>query len=97
MQSPIIEKIIDAEHNPRKVKAERILGFFEDRIMILYRILTDLDYKGLVLHRFVICEELVYSGISKKGISNITLRKLKQAFFRINTDGSPDKIINKDR
>lgn len=90
------ERIANAEHNPRKVRVGRILGFFEDKITMRYRIRTDPDYKGLALHDFLINQEPVYFGISKKGISNSILKKLEQAFSIIKADGTLDGIRKKD-
>lgn len=76
---------------PRKVKADHILGFFEEKISMVYRIQNDPNYDGLVIHPFIIQEESVFFGISKKTSLEV-YEKLLQAFDKLEQDGTLDSI-----
>ena len=85
------EIVKNEKMNPRKVIANRILGFFEDKISMTYRVKNDPNYKGLVVHPFILREEDVYFGISKK-TSLQAYKKLLQAFEKLQQDGTLQSI-----
>jgi len=72
----------------------RILGFFENKTSIAYRIKHDPEYKQLVLHSFELNKAPVFCGISKK-TSPESYQKLQQAFDKLEQNGTLDKIRNK--
>jgi polar amino acid transport system substrate-binding protein len=80
--------------NPRKTKKGRILGFFEDKVSMVYKIKNNPAYNELALHSFILHKEPVYFGISKMGVSNEVLEKLGKAFERLNQNGKLDTIRN---
>ncbi|WP_019613787.1 substrate-binding periplasmic protein [Psychromonas ossibalaenae] len=75
----------------RKVKANHLLGFFEEKIGMVYKIQTDPSYDGLVIHPFVLQEEDVFFGISKK-TSREVYEKLQEAFKKLEQDGTLQSI-----
>ncbi len=85
------EFVKNIKMNPRKVKANHILGFFEEKISMVYKIQTDPSYEGLVIHPFILQEEDVFFGISKK-TSREVYEKLQQAFEKLEQDGTLESI-----
>ena len=85
------DAVVDPALNPRKVLGDRILGFFEDKTAMAYEIAKNPAYEGLAIHPFVLEEEEVYFGISKK----ITLEKLaalEDAYQKLEADGTFESI-----
>ncbi len=69
----------------------QILGFFDDRITMNYLIKNNPEYAGLSIHPFVLQEDEVYFGISKK-ISKKIYTRLQNAYEKLEKDGTLDKI-----
>ncbi len=88
------DSIADANLHPRKVAEGRILGFFELENTASYQLKHNPFYNGLALHPFVLQEDKVYFGVSKK-VSPYILERLRQAYERLEKDGTFDKIRNK--
>lgn len=92
MQDPLyarhFETIVDARLNAKKLAAGRILGFFEDRDSMAYQLRHNPDFKGLTLHAFVLREEPVFFGISKRGVSAEVLERLQRAYEALEADGT---------
>ncbi|WP_097458678.1 substrate-binding periplasmic protein [Mangrovitalea sediminis] len=88
------EYISRPELNAEKLKAGRIIGFFEDRDAMAYEIAHNPHYKGLALHGFMLEPVPVYFGISKRGVDAATLQKLQQAYQELVADGTFQRIIN---
>ena len=76
------EIIADSKLNPRKVKAGRILGFFEDKITMEYQIKSREDLAGLGIHPFILQEEELYFGVSRE-VSIKTLNSLQAAYIKL--------------
>lgn len=85
------EIVKNVKINPRKVKANHILGFFEEKFSMVYKIQNDPNYDGLVIHPFILQEEDVFFGISKK-ISLEVYEKLLGAFEALEQDGTLESI-----
>ena len=88
------EYISRPELNVEKLKAGRIIGFFEDRDAMAYEIAHNPRYLGLALNGFMLEPVPVYFGISKRGVDATTLQKLQKAFQELMADGTFQRIIN---
>jgi ABC-type amino acid transport substrate-binding protein len=87
--------ISDANLNPSKTIAGRILGFFEDRDSVKYKLMHDPEYANLAEHPFALAESPVYFGISKAGISPEILARLQKAYTELEKDGTFKEIREK--
>ncbi len=72
-------------------KAGRILGFFEDKGNMSYRINNDTEYNEITIHPFVLDTRPTYIGASKKLDINI-FNKLVEALNALQEDGTLRKI-----
>lgn len=82
--------------NPKKLQVDRILGFFESKTAVMYKMRNDPEYKGLAVSPFIITKSPVYFGISKKGITQDVLKKLVQAYDKILANGQLNMVRNKN-
>lgn len=78
--------------NPNKVLTGHILGFFEEETFLKYMIQQSPEYAGLALHPFVLTQEEVYFGISKKGVSEEARERLQAAYTRLEQNGTFEEI-----
>jgi len=88
------EAVSDGALQPRKVKNNRIIGFFEDRTTMAYQIKNSPEYSGLAIHPFVLHEENVYFGVSRK----LDIRKLDllyESYQKLERNGTLEKIRNR--
>ncbi len=85
------ESVATSALNPRKTRAGRILGFFEDKITMQYQIKHNREYAGLATHHFTLNEEPVFFGVSRS-VPAPTLNRLKEAFDRLERSGELDQI-----
>jgi len=90
------DAIADVKLNPKKTTAGHILGFFEDKDSVKYQILHNPDYQGLVIHSFVLSTQDVYFGLSKPGVPPTALKRLQEAYARLEKDGTFAEIRNRD-
>lgn len=88
---PVAQSIL----NPRKTRAGRILGFFEEKLSMQYQIKHDAEYQGLATHSFTLLEEEVFFGVSRT-VPNETLNRLRDAFQRLASSGRLDSIRTKE-
>ncbi|MCG8569342.1 MAG: transporter substrate-binding domain-containing protein [Spirochaetes bacterium] len=92
--SSYFEEVSKADLNVTKTQKDRILGFIEEQVPMVYKIKNDPAFSGLVTHSFVIGEEKVYFGISKK-ISPSVFKKLKEAYDKLVRKKTLEKIQKK--
>ncbi|MEW5721985.1 MAG: transporter substrate-binding domain-containing protein [Thermodesulfobacteriota bacterium] len=85
------ETVSKADNNLMMTVSGRILGFFEDRDSLSYRIAHDPQYRDLAVHPFVISSEDVYFGVSKKVPPGV-LPRLREAFKRLEKNGTLEEI-----
>ncbi len=88
-----IESVAEALLNLKKTEGGRILGFFEDKNSITYWIRHNPECKNLALHSYVVHEDVVYFGVSKKVPTELQ-EKLRQAYETLEKDGTFDKFRN---
>ena len=89
------EQVPKGEHNLKKLKNDRIIGFFEDKQGVEYRIKNDQDYAGVAIHSFILTRRPTYFGVSKKGVDIETLNKIFIAYEKLTLDGTFDRIRKK--
>jgi len=85
----------NTQDNIKKLVARRILGFFNDPFFI-----ADLIRKGRVsvplsFHSFVINQDPVYFGFSKKSITEKFFLQIQQAFKQLQENGKLNSIREK--
>ncbi|MCP3940562.1 MAG: amino acid ABC transporter substrate-binding protein [Desulfobacteraceae bacterium] len=81
--------------NFEKLRLGRILGFFEDKVSLSYKIRHDPEFSDLVLHGFQLHGEPVYFAITPK-ISDVLFERLENAFLKLENNGSLEKIRTTD-
>jgi ABC-type amino acid transport substrate-binding protein len=89
------EQVPKGAHNIKKLNEDRIIGFFEDRQGVAYRIKTDPDYAELAVHSFILNRRPTYFGVSKKGVDTVALNKIFIAYEKLTRDGTFDRIRKK--
>ncbi len=92
--SDYFEYATEADENMTKTAENRIIGFFEDKVSMKYKIEENPDYKTLMIHSYILKTEYVYFGITKK-IDGKILNDLNDAFNELVDDGTFEKIRNK--
>jgi len=84
-----------SKQNPDMTVNDHTLGFFEDKINIMYAIRNTPKYEELVIHSFSLAEPTpVYIGVSRK-VSLTVRTKLKEAYGRLEKDGVLTRILDK--
>jgi len=84
-------KITNANQYAPRTNRNMILGFFENQVSMVYQIKTKSEFKDLAIHNFILSEDPVYLGVSKK-VSKENFKKLKLAFEKLERNGSLQKI-----
>ncbi len=79
------------------LKVKRILGFFEDRYSSAYKMKTQTQYKGVKVHSYLVNQDVVYFGFSKKSVSKELLTRLKKAYVKANSAGKFEAVIKRYR
>lgn len=64
------------------VANDRLFGFFDQRPVISYKIRNVPEYRGLVIHPFLIGKSPIYFGVSKKAPEQVITR-LQRAFDQL--------------
>lgn len=77
--------------NDDKVLHERLLGYFDEPLDVMYEKRLNPDY-GLFVHPFVVIREPVFFAISKSGVDIPTLLKLHIAYESLLADGTFQSI-----
>ncbi len=79
------------------LKAKRIIGFFEDRYSSAYKMKTQTHYQGVKAHSFLVNQDFVYFGFSKKSVPQELLARLKKAYDKANSAGKFEAVIKRYR
>ncbi len=88
------EIVYKGKLNLIKLREDRVLGFFEIKGAILYRINHDPKYAGLAIHPFVLDSRPTYIGVGKHILPD-KFKKLEQAYQILEQDGTLQKIREK--
>lgn len=91
----MFDVVTAGETNARMLQSDRIAGYIDGKVTVLYNIRLKPDFAGLAMHPFTLNSEPVYFGISKKGISVKALRKLEEAYKRLASSGKLEEIWKK--
>lgn len=83
--------------NIKKLKADRIIGWFADVYAIAYHMRNDPEYAEVKAHPFVINRDVVYFGVSKKSVSAATIARLEQAWVQAQAAGQFEKVLKRYR
>ncbi|MCP4348299.1 MAG: amino acid ABC transporter substrate-binding protein [Desulfobacterales bacterium] len=89
------ENITKAEFNLRKTGKGRILGFFDLAFSLAYRIENDPAFKELALYKYILSRTYAFYGVSKKGVEIQDVVKLYEAYEKLITEGTIQRIRNK--
>lgn len=84
-------EVTNANQFAPRTERNMLLGFFESQISMVYQIKRNPEFKDLAIHNFILAEEPVYMGISKK-VSNSIFNKLKFAYEKLERNGTLKKI-----
>ena len=80
----------------KMVVGKRLLGYIEVKLFLAWQIKSNPEYKGLVIHNFILSSTDVYFGVSKK-LDPVTFNKLKNANQRLLDNGTYGRIAAKWR
>lgn len=75
-----LEEVTEVDRNEKKLRANRISGFLGYGYNVFYQIRTNPLYKNFSVHPFLINQNWVYFGFSKKTVSKEQLQMFQQAF-----------------
>ena len=92
-----VSDVTSSVQNYQKLKLGRVDGFVTDRYNYSYRIGTNDTYQDFAVHPFVIHRNDVYFAFSKKSVSQEIINRLKQAYYRLASEGEFEKIMLKYR
>ena len=85
----------NVDNNMSLLENDRILGFFEDKISLVYMIKNKQEFKNCVLHNFdAFPKDPVYFAVSKN-MSEDKYNRLKEACEVLENDGTLEKIRKK--
>lgn len=88
------EPASNAEQNLRKTKFGRIMGFFEEKVTMNYRISKEDSYKGLYVHPFTVNQEPVFFGLSRE-LDPEVIERLMQAYETLLNSGRLNALRNR--
>lgn len=90
-----LEEVTDTNINEKKLEADRISGFLGYEYNILYQMKINPLYKDFSVHPFVVNQDWVYYGFSKKSVSPGHLKKIQEAYDRAKAKGIFEAIKKK--
>lgn len=83
--------------NIHKLKKNRLAGIIMDRYDFEYKTKTQELYKGLKTHPFIVNQNEVFFGFSKKSVSPELFARLQRAYIRTRAKGVLKEIVRKYR
>lgn len=90
------DEVPTADLNIEKLLKGRILGFFEGKISMQYRIKTDPKFSSFAIHSYIVHREPTFFGVSKAGVSVEMINKLHIAYENLVKKGTFDQIRNQE-
>ncbi len=87
-----IEIVTDVAFNVRKLQRNRLSGFLGYGYNVYYKIKKDPEYKNFVVHPYIVNQNWVHFGFSKKSVSEDMIKKLQEAYNRATRKGVFKKI-----
>jgi len=81
----------------KMLKVKRIIGFFEDRYSSAYKIKAQTQYQGVKVHSYLVNQDVVYFGFSKKSVSQKLLARMQKAYDNANSAGKFEAVIKRYR
>jgi polar amino acid transport system substrate-binding protein len=85
--SNAIEAVTDINLNEKKLQKNRLSGFLGYGYNTYYRIKTDPLYKNFKIHPFIVEQNWVYFGFSKKSVSAQKISRLQNAYEKASKKG----------
>ncbi len=76
-------------------REKRIIGFAIDQYELFHKTKTIDIFKGLKAHQFIINQNFVYFGLSKKSVSSQLLDKLNKAYDSARAKGKFEKVLKR--
>jgi len=92
-----LEEVTEVNQLERMLLNGRISGFLGYGYNVFYRLKTDPDYRHFTVHPHPVNQDWVYFGFSKKSVSAGTLKRLQDAFERLEAAGAFEKIRQRYR
>lgn len=90
-------EVHDTALNIQKLEHERIVGFFSEKYNAVYKMSTDPTYKNFKINPFIVNQDQVYFGVSRRAVTPELLVTLKNAYERAKSKGIFDKILDRYR
>ncbi|MCP4022643.1 MAG: amino acid ABC transporter substrate-binding protein [Desulfobacteraceae bacterium] len=90
------DKISIVVHTQQYIKmltAGRITAFIGDRYNMAYKIKTQPSYKDCKILPFIVNQDFVYFGLSKKSVSKEKLERIQKAYERAKAKGKFEEIL----
>jgi polar amino acid transport system substrate-binding protein len=88
-----IKPVPDLLQNIKKLKHNRLAGFIMDRYDLAYKVKTQKLYKGIKLHTFIVNQNKVFFGFSKKSVPLELLTRIQRAYIRAREKGVFKEIM----
>ncbi|MGE0085558.1 MAG: substrate-binding periplasmic protein [Desulfococcaceae bacterium] len=90
-----LAEVTEVDSNEKLLEAERISGFLGFGYNTFYQIKNNPLYNNFKVHPFVISQDWVYFGFSKKSVPDDMLRKFQEAYDRVKEKGVFEAIRQK--
>jgi len=81
----------------KMLKLKRVIGFLEDRYSSAFKMKALTEYQGVKAHSYLVNQDVVYFGFSKKSVSLELLARLKKAYNTANTAGKFEAVLKRYR
>jgi len=81
----------------KMLKLKRVIGFLEDRYSSAFKMKALTEYQGVKAHSYLVNQDVVYFGFSKKSVSPELLARLKQAYDNANAAGKFEAVLKRYR
>lgn len=93
----ILDTVNEVDLNEKKLEAGRISGFLGFGYNVFYQIKNNPLYRNFTIHPFIIKQDYVYFGFSKKNFTQKQLDIFREGYVRAAHKGTFEKIKNKYR
>lgn len=87
----------DSDSSSEKLKKGRILGMIHNQYTAAYRVEHVFSKGVFKQHPYIFYQNNVYFGFSKKGVGAAIRKRFEQAFLRLSSRGTLEKIALKYR
>jgi hypothetical protein len=92
-----LEEVTEVDLLESMLGKDRISGFLGYGYHVFHRLKTDAAYENFTVHPYPVNQDWVYFGFSKESVTETTLKRLQEAYDRLEAKGAFEEIKRRYR